>query len=127
MQDNSFLIEEAYNQEPGVVQHILEYRPSGTRQARAGRETPGRSCSRRSGRSSSQTHQLSYTLPYTFLDEGGRSDNGIEDISLNYRLQVLMESETRPAFAPRLSLILPTGDAETGLAMTPSAISSICR
>ncbi len=62
----------------------------------------------------SQTHQLSYSVPYTFLEEGGRSASGIEDISLNYRLQALMESETTPAFAPRLSLILPTGDADKG-------------
>lgn len=29
IQDNSFLIEEAYNQEPGVVQHILAWRRQG--------------------------------------------------------------------------------------------------
>lgn len=33
---------------------------------------------------------------------------------LNYRYQVSMETATRPAFAPRFSLILPTGDAEKG-------------
>ncbi len=33
---------------------------------------------------------------------------------LNYRYQVLTETETRPAFAPRFSLILPTGDADEG-------------
>jgi hypothetical protein len=29
IQDNSFLIEEAYNQEPGVVQHIGSFRRQG--------------------------------------------------------------------------------------------------
>ena len=29
--DNSFLIEEAYNQEPGVVQHISNFSPGGRR------------------------------------------------------------------------------------------------
>lgn len=29
IQDNSFLIEESYNQEPGVVQHILGWRRQG--------------------------------------------------------------------------------------------------
>ena len=114
VQDNSFLIEEAYNQGPGVVQHILNI--VHTRQRQAGPDDHAWSfVFTQEWPLFSQTHQLSYTLPYTFLDEGGRSTNGIEDISLNYRLQVLMESETLPAFAPRLSLILPTGDEEDGL------------
>ena len=114
VQDNSFFIEEAYNQGPGVVQHILNI--VHTRQRQAGPDDDAWSfVFTQEWPLFSQTHQLSYTLPYTFLDEGGRSTNGIEDISLNYRLQVLMESETLPAFAPRLSLILPTGDEEDGL------------
>ena len=105
IQDNSFLVEEAYNQEPGVVQHIInvpvfftgsshEITPSFTQ------EWPF----------FSQTHQLSYTVPYVFTD----SDNGFADIRLNYRLQALMESERVPAFAPRFSLVLPAGDSNKG-------------
>jgi hypothetical protein len=105
IQDNSFLIEEAYNQEPGVVQHILtvpafltdgdtEITPSFTQ------EWPV----------FSQTHQFSYTIPYTFTED----DNGFEDVRLNYRLQALTESEHIPAFAPRFSFVLPTGDADKG-------------
>ena len=33
---------------------------------------------------------------------------------LNYRLQALMEGKYTPAFAPRLSLVLPTGDSDKG-------------
>ena len=58
----------------------------------------------------SQTHQFSYTLPHTFAEE----ETGLEDIRLNYRLQALMESERDPAFAPRFSLVIPTGDADKG-------------
>ena len=105
IQDNSFFVEEAYNQEPGVVQHILnvpvfftdggkESTPSFTQ------EWPV----------FSQTHQFSYTLPHTLAEE----ETGLEDIRLNYRLQALMESERDPAFAPRFSLIIPTGDADKG-------------
>ena len=108
IQDNSFLVEEAYNQEPGVVQHILnvpfafkggekEISPSFTQ------EWPV----------FSQRHQFSYTIPHTFLENGG-SDSGFEDIRLNYRLQVLMESEQMPAFAPRFSLVTPIGDSAKG-------------
>jgi hypothetical protein len=105
IQDNSFFVEEAYNQEPGVVQHILnvpiafnggqkEVTPSFTQ------EWPV----------FSQLHQFSYTIPYTFVE----NQNGFEDVRLNYRLQALMESERTPAFAPRFSLITPTGDADKG-------------
>jgi len=105
IQDNSFLVEEAYNQEPGVVQHILnvpisftggdrEIRPSFTQ------EWP----------IFSQTHQFSYSIPHTFTE----NDNGLEDIRLNYRLQALMEGERIPAFAPRFTLVTPIGDTEKG-------------
>jgi hypothetical protein len=43
IQDNSFLVEEAYNQEPGVIQHVARFTASA-----AG---TGRSPSPRSGRS----------------------------------------------------------------------------
>jgi hypothetical protein len=108
IQDNSFLVEEAYNQEAGVVQHIFnlpilftghekEITPSFTQ------EWPV----------FSQTHQFSYTIPYTFLENGG-SDSGLLDIRLNYRFQALMETERTPAFAPRFSLVTPTGDSDKG-------------
>jgi len=113
VQDNSFLIEEAYNQEPGVVQHILNIVYSVDRMG-GDDERALSFVFTQEWPLFSQTHQFSYTLPYTFLDGGG-SQNGIEDISLNYRLQVLSESATLPAFAPRISLVLPTGDASDGL------------
>jgi len=113
IQDNSFLIEEAYNQEAGVVQHIF---------------TARRSIDRKSGVDDkawdlsftqewpviSQDHQLSYTVPYSLLDESGRSSKGVGDVALNYRWQALYESEDRPAFAPRFSFLLPTGDESAG-------------
>jgi hypothetical protein len=105
IQDNSFFVEEAYNQEPGVVQHIFnipvffshgekEITPSFTQ------EWPV----------FSQTHQLSYTIPYGFTE----NENGLEDIRINYRLQALMEGDRTPAFAPRFSFVLPTGDTDEG-------------
>ncbi|MEP6602865.1 MAG: transporter [Spartobacteria bacterium] len=105
IQDNSFLVEEAYNQEAGVVQHIFnlpilftghekEITPSFTQ------EWPV----------FSQTHQFSYTIPYTFTE----NDNGFQDIRLNYRFQAFMEGERTPAFAPRFTLVTPAGDADKG-------------
>jgi len=105
IQDNSFFIEEAYNQEPGVVQHIFNLAIDFTNGSREigpsfTQEWPV----------FSQTHQFSYTIPYLFTED----DNGMEDMRLNYRLQAFMEDKYTPAFAPRLSLVLPTGDTDKG-------------
>src|SRR5918992_1369706 len=104
IEDNSFLIEEAYNQEPGVVQHIFN--------------TLYNNDSRRRGWTFSftqewpvfsQDHQFSYTIPTYHLVEGSDRLYGIGDVLLNYRYQALEEGELKPAFAPRFSLVLPTG------------------
>jgi len=102
IQDNSFFVEEAYNQEPGIVQHIINvpaFFAPGNHEVSFSftQEWPV----------FTQTHQFSYTIPYTFAE----GENGFEDIRLNYRLQALMENERTPAFAPRFSLVTPTGDA----------------
>jgi hypothetical protein len=113
IQDNSFLIEEAYNQEAGVVQHIFNL---------------GYRVNRLSGPDDrewvltftqewpvfSQTHQFSYTVPYSWEKSGGVRSDGVGDVLLNYRFQAFTETERRPAFAPRLSVILPTGDEDKG-------------
>jgi DtxR family transcriptional regulator, Mn-dependent transcriptional regulator len=94
--DNSFLVEEAFNQEPGIFQNIFgTVRADGRWSAVFTQEWP----------IASQTHQFSYTL--SFLDSGITS--GIGDTLLNYRYQVLTEGPGRPAFSPRASLMLPTG------------------
>src|SRR4051812_48791798 len=87
--DNSFLVEEAFNQEPGIVQHIFGFQrqPGGDWQFTFTQEWPAPGV----------RHQLSYTLPVQSL--GGR--RGIGDVLINYRLQVLEEGAGRPAFSPR--------------------------
>jgi hypothetical protein len=105
MEDNSFLIEEAYNQEPGVVQHIFtaQYTQSGRThgwQFSFTQEWPV----------FSQDHQFSYSIPsYHLVDDGSRV-SGLGDILLNYRYQLVYEGDIMPAVAPRFSLILPTGN-----------------
>ena len=100
--DNSFFIEEAFNQEPGVVQNIFGFVRSdaGDWEFAFTQEWP----------LGTQRHQLSYTVPLT----GGDGAAGLGHVFLHYRLQVSMETRTRPAFSPRLSLILPTGDGPAG-------------
>jgi DtxR family Mn-dependent transcriptional regulator len=100
--DNSFFVEEAFNQEPGVFQNIFGVRvgEDGAWEAAFTQEWP----------LFSRTHQISFTLPA--LGGGGRS--GIGDVLLNYRWQAADESASVPAFSPRVSLILPTGDSLKG-------------
>jgi outer membrane putative beta-barrel porin/alpha-amylase len=104
--DNSFLIEEAYNQESGVVQHISTFsRVEGGAAWDFGftQEWPFRG----------MRHQLSYTVPVLHADGSG-SGTGVGDILLNYRYQLIGDGEMPLHLAPRLSLILPTGSEDEG-------------
>jgi Putative MetA-pathway of phenol degradation len=62
----------------------------------------------------SQDHQFSYTVPSSHFIDGADRIYGIGDILLNYRYQALEEGDVKPAFAPRFSLILPTGNRNRG-------------
>lgn len=103
IQDNSFLIEEAYNQDPGVVQHISQFQRDLRMNAftyQFTQEWPVGGI----------THQLSYSIPVVRADAA--VGVGIGDIRLNYRYQLIGDSEAWFAVAPRLTLVLPTGDAQ---------------
>lgn len=103
VRDNSFLVEEAYNQEARVVQHIsvlsvarrLDAWEYGFTQ-----EWP----------LGSQRHQFSLTVPIVNAADA----TGVGDVALNYRYQLAFDDTSGNALAPRLSLVLPTGDAEQG-------------
>ena len=105
IQDNSFLIEEAYNQEPGVVQHISFFSYS------TESEDWGYNFTQEWPAPGDARHQLSYTIPV--LRPAG-SGAGAGDVALNYRYQLLGSGDARLAFSPRFSLLLPTGDAKSG-------------
>jgi DtxR family Mn-dependent transcriptional regulator len=106
IEDNSFFVEEAFNQEPGIVQSIL----GGAFLQDSGwgliftQEWPA----------PNMRHQLSYTIPFSGVD----GEDGIGDIALNYRYQLLEEGPGRPAMAPRLSLLVPSGDQSRGLGVS---------
>ncbi len=104
-QDNSFLLEEAYNQEAGVVQHIalMQRLENNALSASLTEEWP----------IGSQTHQFSYTIPLIRL-EGTGAKLGLGDIALNYRLQAVGNGDARLAIAPRISLSLPSGRNSRG-------------
>ena len=108
IKDNSFLLEEAYNQEARVVQHIslfLHARRTGDWVYAFTQEWP----------LGGPRHQLSYTLLLVRADAGGSTNTGFGDAALNYRHQLVGADGGPMAVAPRLSLLLPTGDADLGL------------
>jgi hypothetical protein len=103
IQDNSFLIEEAYNQEDGVVQHISSFERLTNSHDWVYTQTdewPLRTLK----------HQVSVTLAGTHAGSFAGSGVGWGDTALNYRYQLVGSGETKVAIAPRLSMLLPTGD-----------------
>lgn len=104
VKDNSFLIEEAYNQEPGVVQFIQAYQYMDASRDWAysfTNEIPV----------TDETHQFSYVIPVLKLN-GVKEETQIGDVLLNYRYQ-MVNTDTL-AVTPRLTLIAPTGDYKRG-------------
>lgn len=102
--DNSFLVEEAYNQEAGIVQHISTL----TRSASSPRdyvytltqEWPF----------STERHQLSYSVPVAFLRSASAS--GLGDVMFNYRYSVplpILRATTRAAPTHRTPNLAASG------------------
>ncbi len=106
IEDNSFLIEEAYNQESGVVQHISTFARAsmGDWEYTFTQEWPFLG----------QANQVGFTIPVAGLDAGAGRETRIGDVALNYRRQLLGIGGGRVALSPRLSLLLPTGREESG-------------
>lgn len=106
IEDNSMFIEEAYNQEDRVVQHIsnLVFLPNLKDDFFYAftQEWPAFGLK----------HQLSYTLLYNSFSKD--DVQGFGDVMVNYRYQ-LSYKENYLTCSPRLSLIIPVGNKELGL------------
>ena len=98
IKDNSFLIEEAYNQEPGVIQWIATVQhfsnPTGSWGFAFTQEFPLHGI----------RHQLSWTVPW---ETNEYEDFGWGRVALHYRFQ-LEDGSSGTACAPRVSMLLPT-------------------
>jgi hypothetical protein len=104
IQDNSFLIEEAYNQEAGIV-HT---------------STLSCGCAAAVGLYlyagiAGQKHKAPVEL-HACRAKAGRSRRrqGLGDILLNYRYQLIGDGNAKVAVSPRFSVLLPTGNARKG-------------
>lgn len=97
--DNSFLIEEAYNQEPGIFQNIFVMS--------RGRDANWAGSFTQEWPIKSMTHQASFTVPF----ERSAGSSVFGDVAFNYRYQVSTGEGGAPAFSPRLSVLAPTNSA----------------
>ncbi len=118
IRDNAFLVEEAFNQEQGQAQHILNWVNlwDRTPQGRTRDFTWNYTLELPLG---SQAHQFSFTPQVLSAFEKPRGDSatqpgGIGDTFLSYRYQLLADDDFLWC-APRLTLIIPTGDERFGL------------
>ena len=104
IEDNSFLVEEAYNQDRGEVQHIATFaRMNGGPgwQATFTQEWP----------LGGRENQLSYAVAEVHPDAAGSAAH-LGDLALNYRRQV--RDRGGVLVAPRVTVVLPTGSARLG-------------
>lgn len=107
LEDNSFLMEEAFNQGMGVIQNIstltfdaadpvLKYSFT--------QEIP----------ITDKGHQFSYSLYYTIKANERGSRSGFGDLVLSYR-PLLLDEDNWMMMIPRFSFLIPTGDAAASL------------
>ena len=96
--DNSFLVEEAFNQEAGVFQNIMLFqRPNGREWSlEFTQEWPV----------VSQKHQFSFTVPLEAVKPPPNEEYNVArgTLALNYRYQLTMEDAAGVAISPRVSL-----------------------
>ena len=98
IEDNSFLVEEAYNQEAGVVQFMNVYQKNKKQDDWTYtfiNEIPVYN----------QNHQFSYELPV--IHSASPSQTELGDVKLNYRYEFFRSDKI--VTTGRISLITPTG------------------
>ncbi len=107
--DHSFLLEEAYNQDRGEVQHTLNAVYSNDFWRR------GWSFNfEQEWWLFTQDHQVAFSIPFSHLREEGDKQRGVGDIEIEYRYQLTEEGPNIPAVAPGFGFILPTGNRDKG-------------
>jgi hypothetical protein len=107
-EDNSFLLEEAFNQPHGVLQHIFNLSID---------DLHGRNIISSFTQEiplTNLTHQLSYTIYYNALNAVSGATSGFGDLYISYR--PMLSGEMAWAMViPRFTIILPTGKSVDGL------------
>src|SRR6187455_218452 len=113
IEDNSMLIEEAFNQEAGIIQHISNFVFSGGNFGyNYTQEIP----------LADVKHQFSFGVSYASLKKPENLSqftknyltNGLGDVFLNYRPMIWGKNDWALVI-PRFTVIVPTGNSRYGL------------
>ena len=106
IRDNLFVLEEAYNQEPGVAQHILVFRLDPKSRGWTLSFTDEWPV---------PTDRNQVSLSLNLARDPGVEEVGLSEVLVNWRYQAVGLGGTGPvALAPRLSLVIPTGSLARG-------------
>ena len=118
IQDNSFLVEEAYNQEAGIVQHlqqfVYDWKSSGWVWSFT-QEFPV----------PDEKNQLSYTVLLARAEPGAGPATGLGDLALNYRYQLVGGGQASVAVAPRFTIFFPTGSYARSLGAGAAGLQAL--
>jgi hypothetical protein len=116
LQSNGLLVETAYHQERGEVQHTINF----SRSSRDGwasvvsQEWP----------LFSEKHQLSFSLPADLLVKRGDGNRGVGDLTVEYSYFLIGNNKSRITVSPGGGFSLPTGSVAKGFgAGGPGGIS----
>jgi hypothetical protein len=109
IEDNSFLVDEAFNQEKGVMQFIASFYWSDLSSSCVAygftHEIPV----------FTDHHQVSYTLQYNFSQPFGKTRySGPGDITIGYSYLVAGKDDLL-MMLPQINFVIPTGDPSKGL------------
>jgi len=108
-EDYGFLVDEAYNQGRGEVQHTLNAVYTNDFRSR------GWSFNfEQEWWFFTEDHQVAFSIPFSHLREEGETHRGVGDILIGYRYQLLEEGPNIPAVASGFTFILPTGNRDKG-------------
>jgi hypothetical protein len=115
VRENSFLLEEAFNQAKGVVQHLNSVSGGGRGGVRYtfAEEWP----------IGGMRHQLAYTVPLVNAPIGGIT--GLGDVGVHYRHQLRGARGGRVFVAPRLSALFATGDESLGMGAGGTTVETL--
>lgn len=107
LQSNGLLVDTAYHQEDGEVQHSLTFSLS--------REDGWASAVSQEWPLFSEKHQVSFSLPADLLVKRPDGSRGVGDFTLEYSYFLLGNNESRITVSPGVGVSLPTGSVSKGL------------
>jgi hypothetical protein len=114
IEDNSMFLEEAFNQDPGAIQHISNFVfDEGEVTYSYTQEIP----------LFKSNHQISFTVPYSTVKRPDQLTaigiiqfpSGFGDLMIHYRPTIWGKNHPWAMVIPRFSLIIPTGSGQHGL------------